>query len=93
MKRLFEKNEKKLLFIICGLLSVFLAITVWQLSSIKQQYKEFIELIITPQEESFIEIPTDFPKPEKGFRIFGPYDSLSLNFFSKDRWGFIYQVE
>jgi hypothetical protein len=39
------KNEKKLLLILCGLLSIFLAITVWRLSSIEKQYNEFIDWI------------------------------------------------
>jgi len=99
MKTLSEKNEKKLLLIICGLLSVFLAITAWQLSSIRQQFKELTEIIITPSEEPLIpeepliEIPTASPEPEKGFRVFGPYDSLNLSFFSRDQLGFVYQED
>ena len=95
MKILSKNNEKKLLLVICCLLSVLLIVAVWQLFSIKKRYQELIELIITHSEEptDLIEIPVALPELEKGFSIFGPYESLTLALFSKNKLGFVYQED
>ena len=71
MNILSKKNEKKLLLSFCLLLSVFLIVAVWQLFSLKEQYEEFIELVLTSPEEAvnLIELPEALSELEKGVEL------------------------